>query len=152
MTRYGNLACPVYLLLDLRTVWNEAEGKLQALAARDVHLTARLRGLSLARRFPSMQQAFFGLGKRGVGGLVVVLALAALLANTLRPCHGAEDVVPLIVGKLCSEAGSSKHHAFGDGRHLRCAGGACRLRDHSIWLLAILRAADMGEPAGGRAG
>jgi len=113
--------CPVYLLLDLRTVWNEAEGKLQRSLRLAMYILTphNFVALSLARRFPSLRQAFLGLGAAQVlADLSSCFALAALLANTLEArATIAEDVVPLIVGKLCAEdwAGSSKHHAGGDG-------------------------------------
>ena len=113
--------CPVYLLLDLRTVWNEAEGKLQRSLRLAMYILTphNFVALSLARRFPSLRQAFLGLGAAQVlADLSSCFALAALLANTLEArATIAEDVVPLIVGKLCAEdwAGSSKHHAGRDG-------------------------------------
>ena len=99
--------CPVYLLLDLRTVWNEAEGKLQRSLRLAMYILTphNFVALSLARRFPSLRQAFLGLGAAQVlADLSSCFALAALLANTLeaRATIG-EDVVPLIVGKLCAE-------------------------------------------------
>ena len=99
--------CPVYLLLDLRTVWNEAEGKLQRSLRLAMYILTphNFVALSLARRFPGLRQVFLGLGAAQVlADLSSCFALAALLASTLEAQAGiGEDVVPLIVGKLCAE-------------------------------------------------
>ena len=94
-------------MLDLRTVWNEAQGKLlRSLRLAMYILTPHnFVALSLARRFPSLRQAFLGLGAAQVlADLSSCFTLAALLANTLEArATIEEDVVPLIVGKLCAE-------------------------------------------------
>ncbi len=104
--------CPVYLLLDLRTVWNEEASKLQRFLRLAMYILTphNFVALSLARRFPTLRDMFLGMGAVQVlADLSSCFALAALLANTLEARAGiVEDVVPLIVGALLVQGLASR--------------------------------------------
>ena len=79
--------CPVYLLLDLRTVWNEAAGPLQKGTRLTMYLLCphNYVALCLANRFPLWQRVFFCLaGVQVVADLSSGYALAALLAGGIE--------------------------------------------------------------------
>ena len=78
------IACPVFLLLDLRTVWNEAETPLQRFTRLAMYVLCphNFAALVLAKRFPRWARVFYCLAAVQVlADLSSCYALANLIAS-----------------------------------------------------------------------
>eukprot|EP01046_Picozoa_sp_COSAG06_P027170 COSAG06_NODE_2381_length_6980_cov_11.893039_2_plen_631_part_00 len=97
---FATARLPVFLLLDLRTVWAES-APLQRFVRMAMYILTPHNYVALccAARFPTWRRAFLGLAATQViADLSSCFALAALLASTIEESADATTAGPLKVG------------------------------------------------------
>ena len=97
---FATARLPVFLLLDLRTVWAES-APLQRFVRMAMYILTPHNYVALccAARFPTWRRAFLGLaGTQVIADLSSCFALAALLASTIEESADATTAGPLKVG------------------------------------------------------
>lgn len=104
--------CPVFLLLDPVTVWNEADNGIQRCmrVAAYVLTPHNYTAMCLANRFRGWRRAFLGLaGAQVLADLSSCFALGALLAGSIQHQQGARDSnttpTALIIGYVITASG-----------------------------------------------
>jgi hypothetical protein len=91
---------PVFLLLDLKTVWAESTALQRFVRLAMYTLTPHnYVALCCAARFPAWRRVFIGLaGVQVIADMSSCYALAALLASTIEQTAATQNVGPLKVG------------------------------------------------------
>ncbi len=97
---FAAVKLPVFLLLDLRTVWEESTPLQRFVRLAMYTLTPHnYLALCCAARFPAWRRVFLGLaGIQVIADISSCYALAALLASTVEHTAATEHVGPLKVG------------------------------------------------------
>ena len=98
--KHAAVRLPVFLLLDLRTVWRESTPLQRTMRFALYVLTPHnFVALCSARCYPAWRRPLLGqAGWQLLADLASCFALAALLASTVREEHNAGAIGPLKIG------------------------------------------------------
>ena len=107
-TIFGAIACPVYLLLDVETVWKEKKTVFEG----GTHLAAyfftphNYVALCISHRFGEYKSVFYALGGfQIVADFAACYALGNLLSQSLQSGDNSTLPYPLVTGYVITAAG-----------------------------------------------